>query len=155
MYQFVILRTQLVGRSNGRKLWVWRVRGGIQSGLLALMGKGRLLATGKGISLLWNKAVLFEELDEIGVSCSPPTKQTRDKPLCWMHIKTFSSEIWLKLWQSVSVTTNNLFRKMGPFRLKNYCFKPSSYTTEEDNAGFICTSKATIPMFYVLVVRKW
>lgn len=98
---------------------------------------------------------LSEELAEIGVSCSPPTKQTRDKPLCWMRVKTLSSEIRLMLWQSVSVITNTLFRKMGPFRLQNYCFKPSSYTIEEDNAGFISAYKATVPMFYVLVVRKW
>lgn len=83
--------------------------------------------------------LLSEDPDEKGVSCSSPTKQTRDKPLCSTHVKTFSSEIWLMLCQSVSVITNTFFRKIGPFRPQNYSFKPTSYTIEEDNEGFICT----------------
>lgn len=68
--------------------------GGIQSGLLAL-GKTEAFGNRKGHFSTFEPSctLLFEELDEIGVSCSPPTKQTRDKPLCWMHVKTFSSEI--------------------------------------------------------------
>lgn len=130
--------------------------GGMQSGLLALTGTAEAFGNRKGhfSALEQSCSLLLEELDEKGVSCSPPTKQTRDKPLCSMHVKTFSSEIWSMLWQSVSFIINTMFRKMESFRLPNYCFKLSSYTIEEDNTGFICTWEATVPMFYVLVVRK-
>lgn len=115
--------------------------GGTQSGLLALRGKRRFLATGKGISLPLNKAVLYSLRNWRRLEFLVPhqQKQTSNKPPGWMHIKTLTREIQLMLRQSVHIITNTLFGKMGPLRLQNYCFKPSSYTTEEDDAGFICT----------------
>lgn len=140
-YQFVTLRTQLVRRSNGRKLWIWRVGVGYRQGFWHSWENGGFWQQERAFLHLWTKPQFTFRGTGREKEFLVPHQQNKQgvKPLCSMHVKTFSSEIRSMPWQSVSFITNTLFRKTRPFRLPNYCFKLSSYTREEDNARLICT----------------
>lgn len=129
-------------RRNGRKLWIWQ-GGGIQSGLLVLMGKWRLLATGKGISLPLNKAVL----------CSWRKLGNMDKPFCWLHVKMFSSEIQRMLWQSVLLPIPYL-EKRGHLDFKMTVSSHLLAQQRKTMHGFFVLRKPLYPCF-MSCCKEW
>lgn len=128
MYQFVIPRTQLVCRSNGRKLWIWRVGVGYSEGFWHSRENGASWPQERAFLYLWTKPCFsFCGTGRGTVSCSHQQTKQGINHFAGCMLKRSATKSDRCSGNRVIVIASILFRKKGPFRLQDYCLEQSSY----------------------------